>query len=159
MRQVTTPPRARQEGLLVQELPHEVLIYDTERHKAHCLNPTAAFVWKNCDGQTSVAEIARRLETSLSTIVDEDVVWYALGQLERDHLLEGKINLPASVNRISRRELIRRLGIGAAVAVPIITSIVAPTAAYAGSGQNKGAPCNSNTDCTGGLTCNGGFCT
>lgn len=153
MRQVATPPRARREGLLVQELPHELLIYDTERHKAHCLNPTAAIIWKHCDGNTSVAEIARRLEESLKTIVDEEVVWYALRQLDRDHLLEEKISWPASVNYISRRELVRRLGIGAAIAVPIITSIIAPTAAYAGSQPNPSAPCSSNADCTGGLSC------
>jgi len=142
----------------VQELPHEVLIYDTERHKAHCLNPTAAFIWKHCDGNTSVREIARRMEESLKTIVDEEVVWYALRQLERDHLLEEKIIWPTDANHISRRELVRRLGIGAVVAVPIITSIIAPTAAHAGSGPNTGAPCSGNQDCTGGTTCQGGFC-
>jgi hypothetical protein len=158
MKQLTTPPRARREGLLMQELPHELLIYDTERHKAHCLNPTAAFIWKHCDGNTSVAEIARRLEKSLKTIVDEDVVWFALSQLEKDHLLEEKLAWPAGANRISRRELVRRLGIGAAIAVPIITSIVAPTAAYAGSGPNTGAPCSGPQDCTGGTNCVSGHC-
>ena len=157
MREKTTP-RARQEGLLVQEMPHELLIYDTKRHKAHCLNPTAAFIWKNCDGHTNVSEIARRLEESLSTIVDEDVVWFALSQLEKDHLLEEKVAWPAGINRISRRELVRRLGIGAAIAIPLITSIIAPTAAHAGStGFATGHLCSNNTECASG-SCQGGTC-
>jgi hypothetical protein len=155
-----TAPLARKEGLLVQELPHEVLVYDSERHKAHCLNPTAALVWKHCDGRTSVSEMARLLEKSLGTsALDEDVVWCALNQLEKDHLLEEKLMWPAGVQPISRRELVRRLGIGAAIAIPLVTSILAPTAAYAGSLPNSGAVCNSDADCTGGLSCdNTGHC-
>jgi hypothetical protein len=149
-----TVPSARKDGLVVQELPDEVLVYDSERHKAHCLNPTAALVWKHCDGRRSVAEMARLLEKSLGTgAVSEDVVRFALNQLERDHLLEEKLMWPTGAKPISRRELVRRLGIGAAVAIPLITSILAPSVAYAGSGANPGATCTSNSDCSGGLTC------
>jgi hypothetical protein len=152
-------PRARQEGILVQEMLHEVLLYDTKRHKAHCLNPTAALVWKHCDGRTSVEEITRHLETSTGTTVDEDVVWCALTQLEKDHLLEEKVaSWPVEMNHISRRELVRRLGIGAAIAIPLVTSIIAPTVAYAGStGFATGQPCSNNTQCASG-NCQGGVC-
>ena len=51
-------PRARQIELHVEELPDETLVYDLERHKARCLNRTAALVWRHCDGQTGVAEVA-----------------------------------------------------------------------------------------------------
>jgi hypothetical protein len=50
-------PCARTEGLVVQTLADEVLVYDLERHKAHCLNHAAALIWKHCDGRTSVAEM------------------------------------------------------------------------------------------------------
>ena len=33
-------PTVRQEGLIVHELPDEVLIYDIARDKAHCLIPS-----------------------------------------------------------------------------------------------------------------------
>ena len=128
-----TKPRARKEGLLVQELANEVLVYDLERDKAHCLNPTAALVWKHCDGRTGVLEMTRLLEKSLGTSVDEDVVWCALNQLEKDHLLGEQFAWPVEVERLSRRELIRRLGIGAAIAIPVVTSIMAPSVAHAGS--------------------------
>ena len=52
-------PRMREQGLVVDDLPDEVLVYDLDRHQAHCLNRTAALVWRHCDGQTTVKEIAR----------------------------------------------------------------------------------------------------
>ena len=147
-------PSARRDELVVHELPDEVLVYDSERHEAHCLNPTAALLWKHCDGQRSVAEIAGLLEKSLGKgAVDEDLVLFALNQLEKDHLLEEKLMWPVGMERISRRELVRRLGISVAVAIPLVTSILAPSVAYAGSGPNTGAPCSSDTDCTGGTSC------
>ena len=54
-------PKARQERLTTQVLPDETLVYDHERHKAHCLNVTAALVWRHCDGHTSLDELARRV--------------------------------------------------------------------------------------------------
>ena len=56
-------PRAKAEGLIVQELPDEVLVYDTARDEAHCLNETVAAVWKHCDGKTTVAEIQRLIRS------------------------------------------------------------------------------------------------
>jgi len=52
-------PVARKEGLVIQEMPDEVLVFDTETNKAHCLNETAAFVWKSCNGTNSVADITQ----------------------------------------------------------------------------------------------------
>lgn len=51
-------PKARQSQLIVKDLPDEVLVYDLDRDKAHCLNHTAGMVWKNCDGKSNVTEIA-----------------------------------------------------------------------------------------------------
>ncbi|HEX8474130.1 MAG TPA: PqqD family protein [Pyrinomonadaceae bacterium] len=144
-------PRARAGGLVVRELPEEVLVYDLERHRAICLNHTAALVWKHCDGETSVAEISRRLGAHLRLPVAEDVVWLALDQLARDHLLEGKIARPAAFSGISRRELMRRLGVAAAVALPLVTSVVAPTAAEAASCLPTGAACTAPAECCSGL--------
>jgi len=72
MRKIADPPKARTADLIVKELPEEVLIYDLKRDRAHCLNLTAAAVWKYCDGQTSPAEIARRLARTLGSDVVTD---------------------------------------------------------------------------------------
>ena len=146
-------PAARTSKLVVRELADEVLVYDAEGHSAHCLNRTAALVWKSCDGKTPVSRIAERVGGQLSSPWAEDVVWLALAQLEEFGLLAPSIPRPAPPNRISRRRMLRRLG-AAAVSLPLITSIVSPTAAQAQSG----VPCDENTPCPLGQTCNAGLC-
>jgi hypothetical protein len=48
-------PKARKERLVVKELAQETLVYDENNHKAHCLNPTAALVWKFCESSMVIA--------------------------------------------------------------------------------------------------------
>ena len=91
----TLMPRARQDELVVEELQDETLVYDLKRHKACCLNRTAALVWGRCDGQTSVAEVAALLKKELEIPADEAVVWMALDRLGRAHLLSEPVTLPA----------------------------------------------------------------
>lgn len=50
-------PMARQSGLVVQEMPDEVLVYDMDTNKAHCLNQSAAFIWKSCDGSMDLPAV------------------------------------------------------------------------------------------------------
>lgn len=147
-------PRARQSGLVVRELPEEVLVYDLERHRAVCLNRTAALVWKRCDGRTSVEALTRALAEELGTPAPAELLWLALEQLGRDRLLEERIPRPAALAGMSRRELIRRLGLAAAVSLPVVTSIVAPTAAQAVSCKQTGAACAAGAECCNGV-CDG----
>ena len=124
-------PKARRDGLVVRELPDELLIYDTETHEAHCLNETAAFVWKQCDGTTSVSEIASRLSAETKTEVDDELVWVALEDLWKQQLLAGE---PAAADEAMMSvTALRRQGwcSAAVVAVPAVISMVAPTAAHA----------------------------
>ena len=153
-------PHARAEGLVAEELPDEMLVYDLDRHKAHCLNHTAAMVWKHCDGKTPVRDIALILRDQLNTPVDEEIVWFSLDQLSKAHLLREPVKRTSSKPGLSRRELIRRVGITAALAVPLVTTILAPTAFAALScGQFSCDPtqppanqCNPAAGCQ----CNGG---
>ena len=128
-------PRARQDELVVEELPDETLVYDLKRHKARCLNRTAALVWRHCDGQTSVAEVAALLEEQLAIPADEAVVWMALDRLSRTHLLSDPVTLPADRTQYSRRQMLRTLrrAAGISLLLPVIESIVAPLAAAQGS--------------------------
>src|SRR6266705_4019616 len=124
-------PEARREGLVVQELSGEVLVYDRERNKAHCLNPTAALGWRHCDGKTSVAQIARAIAEETNAPVDEDLIWLGVEQLSKTHLLRERAMMPEHKTGLSSREVMRRIGLTAAVVLPVVTSIVAPTAAQA----------------------------
>lgn len=144
-------PQMRQQGLVVDDLPDEILVYDLDRHKAHCLNHTAALVWRLCDGRTTVSEMARRLSNQLDGPFDQGLVWVALRQLNKLHLLEESILLPPRFAGMSRRQMIRNLGIAAAVTIPLVTSILSPTAQAAGSCFHAGHACNSGTDCCTGI--------
>lgn len=124
---------ARKAGLIVQELPDEVLVYDLNRDKAHCLNSTAAFVWNHCDGRASVGEIAQLMEKEWQTPVSEDAVWFTLNKLSKAELLQERITLPKAKVGMSRRSAVRRLGFGALLTIPIVASVVAPTAVSAAS--------------------------
>jgi len=143
-------PRARKEGLVIQRLADEVLVYDQERFKAHCLNRTAALVWKHCDGRKTAGAIAQALEKDAGTPVGEDLVWLALDQLAKSRLLTER-TIPVSGTGISRREVIRRVGIAAAIALPVVTSIVAPKAANAINCRASGQACTSSAQCCSGV--------
>ncbi|MGI5835861.1 MAG: PqqD family protein [Chloroflexota bacterium] len=39
----------------------ELVLYDPKRQCVHALNPTAAFVWRNCDGQQGAEEVINSL--------------------------------------------------------------------------------------------------
>ncbi len=117
-------PSKRTEGLVVTELGGEMLVYDLERHRAHCLNQTAAIVFKHCDGTKSVDELAALLGRELGA-PDPECAWLALDLLGRAHLLQERVTRSSESGRLSRRELVRRVGI--AVLILAVTSIVAPT--------------------------------
>lgn len=140
-------PRMREHRLVIDDLPDEVLVYDLERHEAHCLNRTAAMVWRCCDGDSSPAKIARRVTAELDAPFSEELVRVALNQLEKFHLLEQDTEVPTHFAVLSRRQLVRRLGLAAAVAVPLVTSIVAPRAVEAATCIAPGQPCSGTVLC------------
>jgi hypothetical protein len=153
-----TNPLARREGLVIRELADEVLVYDLDRDRAHCLNQTAASVWQCCDGRTSTAEIARALGKRVGAPVDEKLVWLALDQLAENDLLEIRPFTPPSLAGLNRRQLVRVLGLAAVVAVPLVTSIVAPTAVQAGTCFAAGHACASGPQCCSTI-CSANVCT
>lgn len=127
-------PRAREDGLVVKVLSDEVLVYDLERHQAHCLNSAAALVWRHCDGRTTVHEVATLLGTELKSAADEELVRLALDELRKANLLGAAVNPQTeSARRVSRRALIRKLGGVAVALLPLVTSMVVPEAAAAQS--------------------------
>jgi hypothetical protein len=144
-------PRARRSKLVVRELADETLVYDVEGHRAHCLNRTAALVWGLCDGRSTVSRIAEKAGERLSARVPDEVVRLALEQLaDRELLAPGGV-IPAAGDYVSRRAMMRRLGLAAAVALPLVTSVISPTPVMAQS------PCT-ETSCPPGTTCQAGVC-
>jgi hypothetical protein len=145
-------PQARRIGLIIQEVDSEILIYDQNTNKAHCLNQTAAKVWKYCDGETTLADACSALSRDLETPVDEKLVWYAVDQFAKDNLLEKDIEPPAFIIAgMNRRQLVRTLGLAAVVAVPLVTSIVAPRPVQAATCLPPGQSCATDAQCCSGL--------
>jgi len=156
-------PRARIDGLVIKELPNETLVYDLERDEAHCLNQTAALVWKHCDGKTTIAKMTSLLQAQLDTSANADVVWLAIKQLQRFHLVESYDEETAAMPSLSRRNLVLKYA-PAALVLPLIMSISAPAAAQAATPGPcatppfaEGCPCSSDSDCDS-FNCNAGTC-
>ena len=143
-------PMARFESLVIQELADEILICDTKTYRAFCLNKTAAEVWKLCDGSNDAKRIAEKLSAKFNNSVSEEIVWLALDQLANENLLQKDFSSARNFNGVSRREVIRRVGLVSMVALPIISSLVMPTAAHAQSGS---IVCSDDSNCTAGNCC------
>ena len=143
-------PLARQDRLIIKELDGELLIYDLDTDKAHCLNQTSARVWKHCDGSRNVIKLRELMEAEARSAVPEEMVWLALAQLEKARLLATAPPRPPRLTGLSRRELVKGFGI-AAMALPAIISIVSPFPAHAASCGTipypSGCPCTFNSEC------------
>ena len=141
---------ARHNGIVVQEMPDEVLVYDLDSNKAHCLNSSAAQVWKSCDGTNSVADIVKQFDGK----VTEDFVWLAIDQLNENGLLANEV--APRFHGQSRRQVLKTIGLASMVALPVIASLVAPSNAIAATSCNctsnascQGRACPSTTNCNG----------
>ena len=158
MKSNTPLPLARSEGLIIESMEDEVLVFDLKSQKSHCLNRTAVLIWKHCDGQTNVAQMSRILNKDLDVLISEQAIWLGLKQLAGAHLLQERLNTPANVAKVSRRELIRRVGLTAAATLPLILTITAPTAKAQGSCLPRGAACTLNSQCCSGNCRGNGLC-
>lgn len=155
-----TRPRARKDNLFTREMESgEAVVYDRNRERAHCLNPTVATVWRHCDGNNSIADLAAVLSREAGVPADESLVWLSLAELSRTHLVDvpGEKPLPGTM---TRRRALARLGTGAAAAalLPVIISVVAPKPAAAASCLQTGATCTANSQCCSGFCQPGGTC-
>jgi hypothetical protein len=166
-------PIARTENLLIQEVGHELIVYDQDNDSSHCLNPVATRVWELSDGQNTVNDIARQLEKELKLDEDVDIrglVWLTLEELERYNLIADYLKQPVSSVNVSRRQVIKTATLVGAFAVgsmfPLVKTIVAPSPAMACSETcppkppciKEGGKCGASNpgggSCCEGLGCN-----
>src|SRR5262245_51113128 len=114
-------PLKRAKDLLVEQLADELIVYDQARHRCHCLNPLAAFIWHLCDGKTTPEELARRVHAQFADASAIDTVRAALDQLATARLLEGEA--PRQPGTTSRRKILKRVA-----AAALVVSVAAPSA-------------------------------
>ena len=119
-------PKSQQNEIVVQVMEYEILVYDLRSNKALCLNETSALVWQMCDGKTSVSEIAEKIGKEINQSMSNESIWLAIDQLRKENLLTNGDEIESHFAGLSRREVIRKVGFASLVALPIVSSIVAP---------------------------------
>ena len=148
MHQDGSLPRARRDGLLEETLGEELLLYDQDSHTAHCLSPMATCVWRHCDGERDVTELAELAGASKDLVAD------VLHELHEKDLLDAEPALTESaIPGVSRREAIVRVArYGAAAAgASMIVSATAATPAMASSEEEPIGCCQCYTKLEGGI--------
>lgn len=103
------------EGLIINRLGEELLVYDPQTHQAHRLEPAARRVFEACQRQLNLAEMVAELK------LEREVLEFILSQLLQKGLLVR--------NGIERREFMK-LGSGLALST-LISSILVPSPAEA----------------------------
>lgn len=142
-------PIARKKNIVVQNANNEVLVYDLNINRVFCLNETTALVWEHCDGNQTIEEISLALGKELDFPIRENFVWLILDKLKKVNLLENGDQLKPSFVTMSRREIIKKVGLSSMIALPTIVELVAPTASQAASGRRpSGSLCSTNSQCT-----------
>ena len=126
-------PKARQKNIIVQNAGEETLVYDLDANKATSLNSTSGLIWKSCDGNNSIEDIADIVETKTGEKVNVDLILFALDQLKKENLLEDSEDIRTGFDGLSRREVIKKVGFTSMVALPIVASLTAPMAVSAQS--------------------------
>lgn len=118
-------PKAKTDNIVTQESGKDLLLYNLTTNQAYCLNETAAAIYQFCDGKNSTAEL------KLQTKFPDELIFLALEELNRENLLEESYK--ASYEGMSRRQAVKKIGFSSLLALPVITSIIAPAAAASGS--------------------------
>ena len=79
----------------------------------------------------------------------------ALDQFKRDNLLENNEQFEINFNGLSRRQMIKKVGLASMIMLPVVSSLVAPTAAQSASLLPLLANCSSNSQCESNFCTNG----
>ncbi len=118
-------PQARQDELFMEQLDEGLLVYDAKHFCAHRLNATAAWVWRRCDGEQTIAETTRLLSEELQQPLDEELVWLSLDTLDKARLLSSPVERPVGAGDDSRRAMIQKMVMagGLMLLLPAITPL------------------------------------
>lgn len=125
-------PRVRP-GLLRHHLDGQVLIYDARVDRVHLLDATTGHVFELLEqGGRSRQGIVGELATRMDTGESDSLLELSLDELRKADLLDDAATQLRPLSEISRRELLRKVGLAGAAAllIPAIATLTA-TPAYA----------------------------
>ena len=145
----------RNSEVLTHDVSGETVVYHLTSDTVHALDEATAGVWRVCDGERTTRDLVAALKADG---LAPTVTLAALDELERVGLLVPGSHTPGQ-DGVSRRRLLRNVGVGA-VMVPTIMSVLAPDPAAAQSPRcgGPGATCTDDTGCCPGYLCVDGHC-
>ena len=121
-------PKAKTTDIVQQNVGDELLLYNLKTNQTYYLNQTATNVYQLCDGINNIPTIAAKAK------IPPETVEFSLHQLSKQNLLAEPIKF-----NLSRRDLLKNAALKA-VALPIITSLIAPAAVRAASTCSGAVP-------------------
>jgi len=127
-------PCKRKHQLSTQPVSDELVLFDALSGRAIVLNRVSATIWNLCDGHNSLMDIAERATVELGAPVPEEIVRFALRELDSKKLLEKAPEPVPPATLVSRRQLVLKLGSSAAVLLPIVAMVGIPSKAGATGG-------------------------
>lgn len=120
-------PLARTDRLIKQEVEQDTLVYDPADDTACCLNSLASLVWRNCDGNHTVEEIAHVVGADVELpfgVEPADAVREVLDELRAHNLLAEPGIFDKWAETVARRDVVKLLA--TLPLFPAIQSITAP---------------------------------
>lgn len=69
---ITKP--VRKEGIFIQDIGRETLLYSDKEKLIHVLNPAAKLIWELCDGTHTVEDMESAIRESFSLSREHDVI-------------------------------------------------------------------------------------
>ena len=150
MHNQTKPAKPKRIEALTRELHDELIVYDRQRHRVHCLNKTATAVWLECNGENTVPEIAKKLENPMCADGDDVLVRLAVAKLRKAGLLEKSDAACDGAEFLSRRDVLKRIRTVTLVVLPAVTTMLVPTPAFAASCFPPLHTCSNNSQCCSG---------
>lgn len=119
-------PEFRKEGLVRTNVGNEIVIYDEERESAHVFDGKAAVVWRHCEGELTVDELAQLLAEEKS-LPHEEALQFTVASIS-DFWQAGLLKEKPSEGH-DRREFLELAGRVAAFSV--VASVLVPRPASA----------------------------
>lgn len=115
------------------------------------MNVTSKNVIRACYGKMSFDDLKRQYKYT------DDLIYLTLDELKKNDLLAEDYASPFT--GMNRREVIRQVSLASMITLPLISNLVAPTAANAASGTllANGQTCSQDSQCQNGL-CRGSEC-
>ena len=131
-------PLARRTDVLEQPLGRAAVLFDIRSGRAHALDEVAALVFRNANGERSVAQLAELTSSSLNLPDAEAHVEMTLHRLAAATLLDGGFVPRGARHRAVRRTVLRRVGIAARAAVASTFGLAVPQADGGDEGPDGG---------------------